>query len=135
MTNPSKAKGTAWESAVVNWLRSTAGFDARRKVQAGGLGDQGDITVEETPWLVIEAKAAKAHDFAGWVGEANIEARNAGVSTGVVWVKRRGKASPQDGYVVMDGATFRGLLSRFVALETALLDHECEGGLSLRCDE
>jgi hypothetical protein len=132
MTNPSKAKGTAWESAVVNWLRSTAGFDARRKVQAGGL-DQGDITVEETPWLVIEAKAAKAHDFAGWVGEANIEARNAGVSTGVVWAKRRGKSSPQDGYVVMDGATFRGLLSRFVALETALVD--CETELSLRFDE
>jgi len=127
MANLSKAKGTRWESAVVEYLRARH-LDARRKVQTGGA-DQGDISIEEMPFLVIEAKAGKSYDLAGWLAEANAEAINAGASVGVVFAKRRGKTSPGDGYVVTDGDTFCELLRRFTALEAALVDAHTEAGM------
>ena len=42
--------------------------------------------------------------------EAQVEAENAGAMVGAAWIKRRGKASPGEAYVVMDGETFTHLL-------------------------
>ena len=49
-------------------------------------------------------------DLAGWLAEAQQEAINDRARLGVVWFKRRGKSSPGDGYVLMDGETFVGLI-------------------------
>jgi hypothetical protein len=102
----SKALGTQWETAIVRCLNEHGWPRVERRTLAGA-NDKGDIA--GLP-VVVEAKNAARLDLAGWVREANIEARNAGVRVGVVWAKRRGKASPLDGYVVMDGRTFMRVL-------------------------
>jgi hypothetical protein len=101
----SKAKGTAWESAIVAYLNG-AGFPVERRTQAGAH-DKGDVA--GLP-LVIEAKNCRTTELAAWVDEAVAEARNAGVPVGVVWHHRRGKASPADGFVTMRGEDFVTLL-------------------------
>lgn len=106
MSNPSKAKGTAWESAIVDYLRIFNPHVERRTLN--GNHDRGDIT--GIPGVVIEAKNAKTITLAAWVDEANIEGLNDNAPVAVVWVKRRGRTSPMDGYVVMDGTQFVRLL-------------------------
>ena len=118
MSNPSKRKGTAWETKIVDYLKDN-GWDARRKPQTG-TADEGDISIEEIDWLVIEAKAAKSHELAAWVDEANVEAENAHARIGVVWAKRRGRTSAGGGYVVMDGDSFAEIVATLVGLYEAL---------------
>lgn len=106
--NRAKAKGTSWETQIVNDLRACGIESARRVVQAGAA-DVGDVHVGAilSPLVAIEAKNEKAMRLAAYVAEANAEGDNAGaLFGGVAWVKRTGKASALDGYVVMDGRTF-----------------------------
>jgi len=99
-----KQKGTRHESAIVTFLRDH-GFTWADRVPLSGSRDRGDVTVGPgSP--VIEAKNQNRHSFAEWLDEANAEAANAGAPFGVVWAHRRGKGSPGDGYVVMDGSAF-----------------------------
>lgn len=103
-----KAKGTRHESAIVTFLREH-GFPWADRVPLSGKSDRGDVTVGPgSP--VIEAKNQARHSWAEWLDEANQEAANARAPFGVVWAHRRGKGSPGDGYVVMDGNTFVELL-------------------------
>lgn len=104
----SRAKGTAWESAIVAYLHQRGWPHAERRALAGAL-DKGDIT--GVPGCVIEAKNCKQINLAQFLDEANVERDNAGAVVGAAWVKRRGKSSAADGYVVMDGATFTYLLN------------------------
>ena len=104
-----KAAGTAFETAIVNYLRQWYPW-VERRAKTGGK-DQGDIA--GLP-LVIEAKNCVKTSLAQWVAEANVEAENAKVACGVVWFKRVGKTDPAAGYVLMDGETFRQLLSTWV---------------------
>lgn len=108
MTNPPKKKGTAWETAVVNFL-TACGLLARRRALTGS-NDQGDIELPEIGGIVIEAKNCKGQTLAQWVDEAVKEAANAGAPVGVVWHHRRGTASPGGGYVTMSGEHFTRLL-------------------------
>lgn len=106
--NAAKRKGTAWESAVVAFLREHGWPHAERRALSGAR-DRGDVA--GLPGVVIEAKAAKALDLAGWAAEAEVERVNDGADLAAVWVKRRGKASAGDGYVVLTGAAFAALLA------------------------
>lgn len=108
MTNPPKKKGTAWETAVVNYLTGR-GLLACRKALTGNK-DQGDIEIPEVPEIVIEAKNTKGQSLAQWVDEVAKEAVNAGAPVGVVWHHRRGAASPGGGYVTMSGEHFAVLV-------------------------
>lgn len=105
--NRSKARGTAWESAIVKYLRAHGHPFAERRALAGNQ-DKGDIAL---PGIVIEAKNCAKFDLAGWLDEATLEAANAGVPVGVVWFKKRGSTNPGDAYVLMDGATFTRLIA------------------------
>lgn len=105
----SKAKGTAWESAIVAYLREHGAPHAERRTLTGAK-DKGDIS--GIPGLVIEAKNAARADWATWVDEATKEATNVAPGTlGVVWAKRRGRTSPADGYVMLTGAQLVTLLA------------------------
>lgn len=112
MSNPSKSKGTAWESAIVSFLQSAGWPYVERRTLAGSK-DRGDIA--GIPGVVIEAKSTKTAALGAYVDEANLEAENdsglRGSSLGVAWLKRRGKSSAGNGYVVMDGWTFVALLN------------------------
>lgn len=102
-----KQAGTRWESAIVKTLIDY-GFPHAERRRLSGACDKGDIA--GVPGVVIEAKNTASYDLAAAVGEANVEALNANAPIGVAWFKRKGKPSPLDGYVVLDGATFLRLL-------------------------
>lgn len=102
-----KQAGTRWESAIVDYLASRGWRHAERRAKTGAL-DKGDIT--GVPGVVIEAKDVAKITLAEFLREAQVEAENAGALVGAAWIKRRGKASPGDAYVVMDGETFTHLL-------------------------
>lgn len=107
-----RAKGTRWESAIVTYLNEQGFVMAERRALAGAL-DKGDIT--GIPGVVIEAKNTKTIPLAQFLDEAHAEARNANADVGVAWIKRRGRGSPADGYVLMDGETFIELLTEWIA--------------------
>lgn len=102
-----KRKGTAAESAVVAYLRSLHWPHAERRTLSGAA-DKGDIA--GVVGVCIEVKDHRDIRLAEFVDEATVEADNANADIGVAWVKRRGKGSPADWYVVMTGATFAELL-------------------------
>jgi hypothetical protein len=108
VTNRSKAKGTAAESAVVGYLNVNGYPQAERRALAGAA-DKGDVS--GVLGVAIEVKNCAKTELGAWVDEANVEACNAGDALGVVWHKRRGKGSPGEWFVTMDGATFTALLA------------------------
>lgn len=103
----SKQRGTRWETAIVDYLRANGAPHAERRA-LNGAKDRGDVA--GIPGLVIEAKSHTGMRLADWIAEAEAEARHAGAALGVVWHKRRGRASAGDGYVTMTGAAFAHLL-------------------------
>lgn len=107
MVNRSKAKGTSWESAIVDFLRSYGWPHVERRT-LNGAADRGDIA--GIPGVVIEAKSVKTITLGAFVDEAGKERANDRADLGVAWIKRRGKTSAEHGYVVMDGAQFAWLL-------------------------
>ena len=107
MVNRSKAKGTAAESAIATYLVGQGWPHVERRT-LNGSADRGDIT--GIPGVMIEAKSVKTITLGAFVDEAAKEKANDKADVGVVWLKRRGKGSPADWYVVMTGAEFVWLL-------------------------
>lgn len=103
----SKTRGTAAETAIVNYLTAN-GFPYAERRACNGSTDRGDIA--GVPGVVVEAKDCVRVEPAAWLDEATIEAANAGAPIGVVWFKRRGKTDPGKWFVLMDGATFVDLV-------------------------
>lgn len=102
MTNPSKAKGTAFESALVAHIEA-AGFPARR-VALAGAADQGDIHVHDGDGdlHVLEAKNRRGYAVAEAVDQAKAEAANAGSVFPVAVLKRNGVGDVGRSFVVME---------------------------------
>ncbi|MFF3324921.1 hypothetical protein [Streptomyces sp. NPDC002889] len=117
----SKRKGTAAETAIVNYLR-TMGFVHAERRALNGTQDRGDIA--GIPAVVIEAKNCARQELAAWVTEAEVERDNDRASLGVVWHKRRGKGHPGDWFVTMSGQQFAYLLRELQGLPAL----EVEGG-------
>lgn len=98
--NPSKQKGTAFETALVQWF-ARRGILAKRIVLHGAK-DEGDIDVGE---FNIEAKNCNAISLSTWVKEAETEATNANKPV-VVVAKRKGISDPGESYVITTLAIF-----------------------------
>lgn len=97
MTTPSKAKGTAFETAVRLYL-DERGVVAFRTAMTGSK-DEGDLLIPA--WdAIMECKATKAIDLAGTVDEATIEGFNCQNRFGIAVIKRR-MAPISKSYVVM----------------------------------
>ena len=103
MTNANKAKGSAFESAVAKWLNEN-GHSCKRTI-AGATLDEGDIWLPNLPFT-IDAKNCQRLDLAAWTARADEQAGHMGKPVGLVWVKRKGIASPAGGYVVMSPHSF-----------------------------
>ena len=103
-----RAAGTRWETEIVRALVDAGWPNAERRRLAGSE-DKGDIA--GVIGVCIEAKNTNRLDLAGAMKEARREGFNAGAVVSVAWLKRRGKQSAEDGYVVLDGATFMQLLA------------------------
>ncbi|MDH6123837.1 MULTISPECIES: hypothetical protein [unclassified Kitasatospora] len=99
MANPNKAKGTAWESAVRDYLNRDLGLahsdgtprdpfsplNVRRPAQEG-VKDVGDV--HAVPFI-LECKDCKSSAIPTWLRQTRVEAKNAGFPFGVAVVKLR----------------------------------------------
>ena len=103
-----RAKGTAAETAVVNYLRF-AGFQHADRAPLRGKNDQGDITGLGS--VCVEVKNHQQINLADFLDQARREGKG-WAAYSVAWIKRRGKSSPGDWYVLMDGATFVHMLGQ-----------------------
>ena len=103
-----KTKGTAAETAVVNYLIDSGFANAERRALNGNQ-DRGDVA--GVVGVCIEVKNAVKVELAAWLDEAMREGRQANAPVSVVWFKRRGKGSPGEWFVLMDGAQFTKLIA------------------------
>lgn len=95
--NPSKRKGTAWESAVRDHFKA-AGFDGAERLALSGSQDRGDLT--GLPAVTIECKATKDINLSNAVDEAVLEAGRARTRWAAAVIKRRNRPT-SSAYVVM----------------------------------
>lgn len=102
-----KARGTAFETAVVGYLRDH-GFPYAERRALRGKRDQGDVT--GIPGVVLECKNHKRHALAEWWEEAEAERVHAAADIAAVVFKRKGKGNPAAQYVLTDLVTFVQLL-------------------------
>ena len=116
-----KARGTAWESAIVGYLHSW--WPDADRLPLKGTADEGDIRL--FPWACIEAKNQQRMALSEWVDEASREGEQRNSWLNVVWHKRPRKTSPGYAYVTMDGETFVALL-RLVEEYYKLVEVEAE---------
>ncbi len=103
-----RAKGTAAETALRDWLQRN-GHSYAERLALGGTNDRGDIT--GIPGVVLEVKNCKTFDLAGWLDELAVEMANADVSVGAVVAKRRGTTDRARWYAVMPVEVLNRLLT------------------------
>ena len=108
MSNPNKAKGTAFESAIRDHLKAN-GIPAYRPAQEG-YKDVGDL--HGVSPFILQAKNYKdlASALREGVDGANKQRLHAGERWGAAVIKRARKGTA-DAYVVMDLATFTEVLA------------------------
>jgi hypothetical protein len=113
MANPSKARGTRWESAIRDYLNGVLDYShptdwrlVKRQAQEGAK-DVGDLHA----WpFILEAKDVKSPAVPTWLRQAVAEADNAGFPYEVVIHKVRGKG-PALARVHISGDTYARLLA------------------------
>lgn len=86
--NKNKAKGTAAETAFVNFMVEN-GFAWVERRSLKGKADRGDIS--GLPGVVIEIKSGSRLAIPEWVKELEIEMVNDGSSEGYLVIKPKGK--------------------------------------------
>ena len=109
MSNLSKQKGTAAETAVVRYLQAN-GFPYAERRALHGTVDKGDIT--GCGPLVFEVKNHKEFDLSGWLNELMRETDNAQADYGVLVVKRRGHVDAGQWYAMMPFEAITALLKQ-----------------------
>lgn len=107
MTNPSKARGTRWESTGCAYLNGVLGYShpadwrlIKRAAQTGAK-DVGDAHAFP---FILEFKDVKSPAVPTWLRQADIEAVNAGFPYGVVVHKVRGKGPAMARVHISDAA-------------------------------
>jgi hypothetical protein len=109
--NASKAKGTKFERLVADGFAEALSDDRIDRAPLHGGADRGDIAGLRSPFgrVVVECKAVKRLDLAGWVTEAEVERGNADAIAGVVVHKRVGRGRFLDQYVTLTVRDFLAL--------------------------
>lgn len=98
MSNPSKAKGYAFEARIRDWLR-THGAPHIERLPAGATSDRGDLT--GTPGVVWELKNHARVELPGWINELKVELANARCEIGAVIHHRSGNGDPAEDLATM----------------------------------
>lgn len=111
MSNPSREKGTRWESSVAAFFRDRGHTEVFRLAPAGAQ-DAGDIGGLRD--FALECRDRSKFNLAENVRDADLRAHHKQCRFGVAILKRRGR-STGEGYAVMTLATF-------VDIVTALAD-------------
>lgn len=104
-----KQKGTAAETAVVNWLKEHGRKNVERRTLAGVL-DRGDIAGLNN--VVIEVKNHAKMELSGWLAELAKEVKNDKAETGVVIHKKKGTTNVGEWYATMTVETWFNLIEK-----------------------
>lgn len=102
-----KQKGTAAETAVVNWLKSKGRKHVERR-SLNGSSDRGDIA--GLPGVVIEVKNHARMELSQWLSELEVEMHNDKADTGIVIHKKKGTTNVGEWYATMPVAVWYSLL-------------------------
>lgn len=96
-----RAKGTAWETAVLRWLKD-AGYGDAYRTGSAEYG-KGDIYIPSLK-VAIECKNVARIDLADIVNQCRrIKERNSDLVAVIACIKKRGHTSPADAHWVGDG--------------------------------
>lgn len=101
MSNPAKAKGTAFESLIRDYLRGVG--LAVERVPAGMAADRGDLN--GIPGWTFELKCYPQdikRAISDGLADLEVEQANADTPYGAVIAKRRGHTAPGEQLVVME---------------------------------
>ncbi len=98
MVNPSKRKGTQFETDVARYASERLGITIERRALAGNA-DKGDL-IGMPMGMGVECKNTASIDLAAAQNELAAEMKNAGVPLGVAIHKRRNHGV-QDAYAVL----------------------------------
>jgi len=101
-----RARGTAWETACVQFLHDYWPF-----VKRTGSANYGGGDIDLGPGIILECKNVARIDLAAIVDQTEAAAARNSADIAAAWIKRRGKSSPGHGYVVMTGNRFLHLLA------------------------
>lgn len=105
MSAANKAKGSLFERDLLAYLRNE-GYDAER-LRLAGKDDEGDLVLKIGGLaFVLEAKNEKKMNLAGYVREAEVEAKNYARSRKLPWVNfaalvKKRNAGIGEAYVVV----------------------------------
>jgi len=124
-----KAKGTAMENLVAEFLAFRLADDRIERRTKNGSKDRGDITGVKTITggrVVIEVKNTSRDSLPQWIREAEIERGNDDAVVGVVAHKKRGSANPADQFVSMTLEMFARLLEGGVYAPVMVIDPHTE---------
>jgi hypothetical protein len=105
MANPQKAKGSAFERLVCDYLAES--FPCER-LPAGATIDRGDLW---TPHAAIQCKNHRTLSLGAWLAQAVQQQQNARKRLHALVVKRKGTTDPGAQLVVMTLEQLRSLLS------------------------
>lgn len=86
MANPNGRKGSAFETACIEYMRQNGFPYAERRVPTGAR-DKGDLG--GVPGLMLEFKNHKLIDLAGFMDEVKAETEHAHAHIGAAVIKRR----------------------------------------------
>lgn len=103
----SSRKGYAGERPIEELLLAE-GYNGVYRPRAGRARDCGDLG--GLP-VVISAKNHGRLALAEWVTDLESQVVHAGLRSGVVWHKKRGRGDPRDWYVTTTGRLFLPLLA------------------------
>lgn len=123
----SKAKGTAWETRLVRWLRAHGWPNAGRQPNRG-VRDCGDVQGILDGDVVIEAKDCVQLDLRKWCDEAERERVEADALYAFVALKRSGTTDAGDSYAIMRTRDMNRLLLELHGLRQEVRD--LAGGLT-----
>lgn len=105
MTNPQKAKGSAFERLVRDYLAEH--IDCER-IPAGATLDRGDLW---TKHCAIQCKAHRTLSLGAWLKDTLHQQANANKPLHALVVKRKGTTDPGSQLVVMTLEQLRTILS------------------------
>lgn len=113
MSNRNKAKGTSWETEIVNYLNAY-GLHAHRT----GSADAGSGDIHYAYGWTCEAKNEARIDLPGYLRQLKASAERSGRFDGkaAVWVKNR-RHPITSAYVVMSAEAYRDLVVYVIGLE------------------
>jgi hypothetical protein len=106
LSNHAGRIGSEWEQRCVNYMAKNGFPYAERRVK-NGPKDRGDLA--GVPGVMLEFKAERAYDLAGYMNEVAVEKTNAHAQVGAAVVKRR-KHGVDRAYVVMEFKDFLDLI-------------------------